>query len=128
MKYSKWIGLAGVALIIVSCLIPWVVIESKNLVVTGLQTSGTNYGKPGLMNLIMSGVALILFIVPRIAAKRANIFLCAFNLGWAVRNYIVVSACYAGECPVKQAGIYLLMIAAVMMLAAAVLPDLKLEE
>jgi hypothetical protein len=127
MKHSKWIGVGGAVLLFLSSLLPWVTIPSKSLVVTGLQSVGTNYGKPALMNLFLGGIALILFIIPRLGAKRANLFFCAANLGWAFRNFIVVSTCYAGECPEKQAGLYLLQLAAIAMLLAAVLPDNRLE-
>ena len=123
MKYSKWIGIAGALLLLLSSLLPWVIISSKNLVITGLHTAGTNYGKPALMNLFLGGIALILFVIPHLGAKRANLFFCAANLGWAFRNFIVLATCYAGECPQKQAGLYLLQVAAIIMLLAAVLPD-----
>jgi hypothetical protein len=128
MKNSKWIGLAGVVLLVIACMLPWVEIASKNIIVTGLQAAGTNFGKPGLMNLVMSAFATIFFIIPKIWAKRANLFFCGFNLAWGVRNFIIVSTCYSGECPVKQVGLYLLIIATLIMVAAAVLPDLQLKD
>lgn len=128
MKYSNYIGFAGAIILIIASVIPWVYIESKDILVTGVQTAGTNYGKPALMNLIMGGLAFLFFYLPKIWAKRTNIFCCAFNMAWAVRNFIVVSACYAGECPIKQTGIYLLLVASIIMLAAAVFPDLKLKK
>lgn len=103
---------------------PWVLINIKNITVTGLKAHGTNFGKPGLVNIIMGGLAAACFLIPRIWAKRTNLFICAFNIAWAVRNYIVVSACYAGECPEKQVGLYLLLIASGLLLLAALLPDL----
>lgn len=127
MKYSKWIGLAGIVLLVISCMLPWVAIESRNIVATGLSTEGTNFGKPGLMNLVMCFFAFIFFLVPRIWAKRANLFFCAFNLAWAIRNYIIVSGCFAGECPVKKLGLYLLIISAVVMVISAIFPDLELK-
>jgi hypothetical protein len=127
MKYSKWIGLAGVVLLVIACTLPWIQLESRNIIATGLNTEGTNFGKPGLMNIIISFFAAIFFLVPRIWAKRANLFFCGFNLAWSIRNYIIVSGCFAGECPVKRIGLYLLMLSVVVMLIAAVFPDLKLK-
>lgn len=128
MKYSKWIGFAGIILLIIACRMSWVVIISKNITVTGLEAAGTNYGKPGLMNIIMGCLAMVFFLLPKVWAKRANLFVCAFNAAWAVRNYILVSACYMGECPVKQTGLYLLLVASVVMLVAALFPRLELKE
>ena len=128
MKYSKWLGIAGVLLLIISCNMPWVQILSKGITVTGLEASGTHYGKPGLMNIIMGCLAFVFFLLPKIWAKRTNLFVCAFNIAWAVRNYILISSCHMGECPVKQAGLYLLLVAAALMLVAALFPRLELQD
>lgn len=93
-----------------------------------MNTAGTNFGKPALMNLFMSGIAAILFLVPSLMAKRANLFFCAFNIAWGFRNFIIVSTCRAGECPEKQVGFYVYFLASVLMMLAAFLPDIKLKE
>lgn len=83
---------------------------------------------PGIMNVFMSVISLVLFIIPRIWAKRANLFFAGFNLAWAFRNMILVSTCHGGECPEKHAGLYLLMVASSIQMLMAVFPDIKLEE
>ena len=127
MKYSKWIGLFAIILMVFAAYQPWVVIPSKNLVVTGLHAEGTNFGKPAMINLIMSGFAGICFLLTSVMAKRMNLFFCAFNLAWAIRNFIVVSLCRAGECPEKKIGLYLVVTASIIMTIAALLPDIKLK-
>jgi len=128
MKYSKWIGILAVAVLIVASFQPWVYVVSKDLTITGLHTEGTNFGRPALLNIIMSCIAAVFFMVPRLMAKRANIFFCAFNLAWAFRNFLLISMCRGGECPQKQTGIYMLLIAAVIIMLAALFPDIKLKE
>lgn len=128
MKYSKWFGLTGVLLVLIAAFQPWVVIASKNIIVTGLQTTGTNFGKPALLNIIAAVIAAIFFMVQSVMAKRMNIFFCSFNLAWAFRNFIILSTCRAGECPEKKFGLYLLLIASVLMMIAALLPDVKLKD
>ena len=128
MKFSKWIGIAGVLLVFVAAFLPWIWIPSMNITVTGMQAQGTNFGKPALLNMLVSLVAAILFYAPTVMAKRANIFFCAFNLAWTIRNYIIVSTCRGGECPEKRFGLYLLIAASVIMIAAALFPDIKLKE
>jgi hypothetical protein len=128
MKYSKWIGLAGVALLIFASFQPWMAVHSKNIVITGMNTAGTNFGKPALMNIFMAVIAAILFIAPTVLAKRANLFFCGFNIAWCLRNFVVISACRAGECPEKMYGLYLLALASLMMLFGSFFPDIKLKE
>ncbi len=127
MKYSKWVGLLSVALLFIASFQPWVLIVSKNIIVTGMNGGATNFGKPALMNLFVSVIAAVFFLVPSIMAKRANLFFCAFNLAWSLRDYIIVSTCRAGECPEQKFGLYLFMFYALLIMIAAFLPDVKLD-
>src|SRR5882672_7789911 len=116
MRWMKWTGVIASLLLIVSCFIPWVFIELKNLTVTGVDAIGTNFGKPGYFHLIMSFFFLVFSFIPRVWAKRSNLLITALNLGWAIRNYFIISACEMGECPVKKAGIIILIPASLLML------------
>ena len=128
VKYSKWIGLLAVIVLIYASFQPWVVIVSKNITITGLDAAGTNFGKPALMNLFTSVIAALFFILPYPMAKRANLFFCAFNLAWALRNFILFSICHAGECPVKRAGLYIVLTCSIVIMIASLFPDIKLQD
>lgn len=125
MRYMKWIGLAVAILMIVSCISPWVFIESKNITVSGIDASGTNFGKPAYFHFMMTALFLAFNFIPRLWAKRANLLVTALNLGWAIRNYFIISACMGGECPEKKSGIYMMLLASVLMLVSALFPDMK---
>ncbi len=121
----KWIGFAAAILLLVSCFTPWVIIESKNITVTGVESEGTRFGKPGYFHFVLIVFFLVANFVQRIWAKRLNLFITALNLGWAIRNFFILSACQAGDCPVKKTGLYCILIASVIMLVAALFPDMK---
>jgi hypothetical protein len=127
MRYMKWIGLAAAALMVYACFSPWVIIESKNIVVSGMDASGTNFGKPGYLHLFLTALFLLFHFIPRLWAKRANLPVVAVNMGWTIRNFFVIAACRAGECPEKQTGLWLTGIASLLMLLAALFPDIKLD-
>ena len=124
----KWTGIAAAVLLIISCFLTWVVIVSKNIIVTGVNAAGTNFGKPGYFNLLMTLFFLACTCIPKIWAKRLNLLVTAMNLAWAVRNYFIISACRAGECPEKHTGIFLLLLASFLMLVSSLFPDLQLPE
>jgi hypothetical protein len=126
MRWMKWIGVTAAVLLIVSCFTPWVVIQSKNIVVSGIDATGTTYGKPGYFHLLMSCIFMVLSFIPKVWAKRSNLLVVAMNFAWALRNYFAITACEGGDCPVKKIGIYMLMLASVLMLAAALFPDMKM--
>lgn len=127
MKYSKWVGIFGVVLLYIAAYQPWITVVSKNITITGMNTAGTNFGKPALMNLIVSGISAVFLLYSSVMAKRANIFFCAFNIAWGIRNYVLISMCRGGECPERKFGLYLLMLSAVIIMLASLFPDIKIK-
>jgi hypothetical protein len=127
MKYSNYIGAAVALGLIGVCYSPWVYIPSINAVLTGMNTPHTNFGHPGLLNAILSVIAIILFITPKIWAKRSNIFVGTFNMAWSIRNVLLVTQCELGECPEKKWGIFAFMLLSALLLLMALLPQLKVE-
>jgi hypothetical protein len=129
MKYSKWIGLLAVIIVIIACYMPWVYIPSAKLEIGGMFSSAKqNFGKPGLMNIICCTVSAVFFLLPKIWAKRTNIFFCGFNIAWAIRNFILLSRCYMGDCPVRQTGLYILLIASSLAMLMSFFPDTEIKE
>ncbi|MBG9377229.1 hypothetical protein I5907_13385 [Panacibacter sp. DH6] len=124
MKHSQLIGILAVLALIGICFMPFTFIASKQITVTGFSAEGTNFGKPGYLNVILSVICLIFFAVPKIWAKRTNVFIAAINLAWALRNYLLLGSCILGECPEKKAGLYLLMLAAIVIQAMTLLPKM----
>ena len=125
-KVLKWIGILAVLLQIAAAFLPWVYIESKELTLTGLDTTGTNYGKPSYLHIIFAAFFLVFTLIPRLWAKRVNLLVVALNLAWAMRNFFMVSSCQGGECPVKKAGLFLSLTASILMLLSALFPDMRL--
>jgi hypothetical protein len=75
----------------------------------------------------MAGIYIIFTLIPRIWSQRSNLLICAFNLAWAIRNYILISTCRMGECPEKKSGLYLSLLASALMLLASFFPDVKIK-
>jgi hypothetical protein len=129
MKYSKWIGLAAAIIVVLVCYTPWIYVPSVQLQIGGMSANGKqDFGKPGIINIGCSVAAAIFFMLPQVWAKRANIFFCGFNIAWAARNYILLSRCYGGDCPVKKTGLYILLAASAIMLLMAFIPDTAVKE
>ncbi len=104
---------------------PWVLVAEQHLLISGINNAVPNFGKPGMFNIVLSAVMGIFFIIPKIWAKRTNVIIAAINLAWSFRNYLVITACRAGECPEKRAGIYLLLCVSVFILIMSFLPPIK---
>jgi hypothetical protein len=123
----KWIGIAAAILLIIACCSTWVTIPSKNITVSGIDSTGTFFGKPGYFHFIMVFFFILFTLVQRVWAKRSNLLVTAINLAWAVRNYFIISACRQGDCPEKHVPIYLLILTSLLMLASALFPDFEPE-
>lgn len=128
MRYTKWIGIGAVLLLVVTAFTPWVSIDDGRIIVSGIDATGTNFGKPAYMNFILSFFYLVFLYIPRIWAMRVNLSFAALNLAWGLRNFVVLSACSGGDCPVRQFGIYIMAFAVLLMFFCALFPDVKFPE
>ncbi|MFT3907847.1 MAG: hypothetical protein QM737_00345 [Ferruginibacter sp.] len=128
-KISYYAGVAASIAIIICCFLPWVHYNNINTTFTGFNVTkfatGNYYGKAGVPITIMSVIILILMLVPRIWAKRVNLFVAALLFAYCIRTYIIfTSALFEGEVE-KQAGIYLIIILSFIMLLGCLFPKME---
>jgi len=128
MKYSQTIGVIAVLALTGICFMPWVYIASQNITVTGLHSTGTFFGRPGLASIALGIVSAILFIIPKVGAKRTNFFVATIGFAWSIKNYIVMTGCLAGDCPEKKAGIFLQLVVALIIMVMTFLPKMDLTK
>ena len=102
MKYSQLLGIIAVFALAAVCYLPWSYIPGKAITITGMSAPGTMFGKRGLMHFVLGVPLLIFFIIPKIWAKRVNVFIAAINIAWSVRNYILLTTCFMGDCPQRR--------------------------
>lgn len=121
MRFIKPLGALAACLLITSCFLPWIELPAREIVVTGMNPGVTRFGKPGMLHLVFTAFYLLLLFLPHVWSRRVNLGIAAFNVAWAFRNFALVSACYAGECPEKQAGLYLVVASGIVMIAVVLL-------
>ena len=114
MSKNNLIGIGAAVIVIISAFLPWLTIESKQLVFTGLHTAGSSFGEPGKLNIILAIIAAVLFALQKQWAQRVNIFVTAFLMAWTFRNMLLFARCEMGECPHKEIGLYLSLVCAVL--------------
>ena len=123
----QWIGLVACVLLLVACFMPWAYYADIRETFTGFYSYKNEYGRPGKFLSFTAIAGFILMYLPKVWAKRVNLFLCAIALGYAIKTYILFTSCYNAYCPEKKAGIYLMLICTGLMLLAAIFPDLKMR-
>jgi hypothetical protein len=128
MKYSMSVGIITALILIASCFIPWTYYPDIDKTFTGFFSQANAYGKPGKAIIFFSVLSVVLFIIPKIWAKRFNVLVTAITIAYCVRSYVLFTTCSGGVCPEKKVGIFLIVISSALMLVSALLPDLKLNE
>lgn len=128
MKYSQWIGIAAAIILVLACFLPWTYHPDLDKNFTGFFSENNAYGKPGIVFIVVCMVAIVFFAIQRIWAKRWNWFICAIVVAYAVRCFIVYSGCYRGICPDKKAGLWMMLLCALVMMGMALFPDVKLKQ
>ena len=127
MKYSQWIGIAAAVLIIFACFLPWAYFPDIRQEFTGFYSDKNIYGKPGKVMVFLGVFEIVFFLIPRVWAKRANIFVAALAFAFAAKSYILFTACYRGTCPERRWGLFLMAGGALITLAASCLPPLPVK-
>ena len=90
MRLKFFLSFLAVALLILSCFLPWMVIESKSMTITGVDTGPRKFGKPGYFHFIWAGLFLLFLLVKKGWATWVILIAAAFNLAWAFRNFLML--------------------------------------
>jgi hypothetical protein len=106
---------------------PWVYIEPLHATISGVHTEGTIRGRPFMFFMPVGLMMALMFLIPRLWAKRTNFFLSALSLAYALRTFIVFPLCEMGYCPEKKTGIYLMLLFSLLCFVMSMLPDMKIE-
>jgi len=111
----KWLALVIAIIVIVTCFFPWVTIPSKNVSIGGFYSSTNVFGKPGLFHVFLISISILFILLNKNWSIRAAFFVTAFNIAWALRNFVRLSGCEAGICPEKQPALYLLLLSSLVL-------------
>lgn len=120
-------GMLACVVLVVACFLPWGYYADVNQTFTGFYSYKNEYGKPGKLLTILSGIILLFMLLPKIWAKRTNLFLSALTVAYAFKSYVLFTSCYNNYCPEKKYGVIIMLIASVIMLVASAFPYLRLK-
>lgn len=130
-RILHYLGLAACILLAVSCFMPWAFYNDPSITdvsqrtFTGYYSFQNYYGKPGKFLTVFAAVSFVLKLAPRVWAKRVDLFLCALGMAYALKAFFEYSGVYGSVIPQPQLGIYLMLGSSLLIMAAAIFPDLK---
>src|SRR5690242_16485038 len=117
MQSIRWLSILTAAVIITACFFTWVSVESKDFFVGGFYSSTNNrFGEPGILHTAFCAIYILLVLLNKVWSIRTAFFVCAFNIAWAIRNYVVISACSGGTCPEKHTGLYAILFGSILLI------------
>ena len=128
MKYSQWIGIAAVLLVIAASFMPWAFFPDLQKEFTGFFSEQNRYGRPGKVLVALGVIEIVFFLIPKVWAKRANILIAAIALAWSFKSYWLFTSCYRGICPSARIGLYLVLGGAIIAMVASLTPNLPVEQ
>ncbi|NSL86605.1 hypothetical protein [Chitinophaga solisilvae] len=121
MSKTTIIGILAAVVVIVCAFLPWSTIESRHFVFTGMDTTGSNYGEPGKLNIFLAVAASIIFLVRNKWVARMNLFVGGFLAAWTFRNMLLFSRCEIGICPQPGIALYISVGAALVLFVCVLL-------
>ena len=124
MSRTAIIGILGAVVVIICAFLPWSAVPERNLVFTGVNGVGSNYGEPGKLNIFLSVFAMILFVLRNKWVAIVNLFISGFLAAWTTRNLLLYSRCELGQCPTVGIALYISLIAALVVFGCVLLTRL----
>lgn len=133
MRLKYLLSLLAIILLVVSCFLPWLSFEKQSLVFSGLDemkmilnsTKEINWGRPGYFNLFWAALFLFFLFIGKSWTMWVMLMAAAFNMAWTIRNFVLLPACGGSDCPEREEGLYLLLVASFIMFFAAFLSGTK---
>jgi len=126
MQSMRWLSILTAAIIITACFFTWVSVDTKNFFIGGFFSSANSrFGQPGILHTAFCSIIILFLLINKVWSVRTAFFVSAFNVAWAIRNYIVISACSGGVCPEKHTGLYTTLIGSILLLILTPLVEVR---
>lgn len=123
-----WAGITACIVLIIACFLPWTFHADLGKNFTGFFSEQNKYGRPGRYIIFFTVIILILMLLPKLWAKRTNLFMGAVLIAYAVKTYILYTSCYNAYCPDKKAGVFLMLFSSLIIFIATMFPHMKLPQ
>lgn len=117
MQSVRWLSILIAVIIITACFFTWVSVEEKYFFVGGFYSSANNrFGEPGILHVAFCAIYILFVLLNKIWSIRTAFFVSAFNIAWAVRNFVVLSTCSGGVCPEKHTALYTVLCGSIVLI------------
>lgn len=121
------IGIMACVAMIISCFLPWTYYPVVNETFTGFHVvrfaTGNFYGKAGYAIVALTLIIFMLMLIPKIWAKRLNLFVAALLVAYTIRTFIIFTAGLVAGDVVKKPGIYAIIACSLLIMIGTLFPN-----
>lgn len=125
-KTFYYLSIFTAVALVVSCFLPWTFYPYINTTFNGFNVkpfaTGNYYGRAGYPITILTSIFFLLIFVPKLWAKRVNIFIAALLFAYCIRTYIIFTSGLVEGDVEKRIGIFCIVIFSAALLLASVFP------
>jgi hypothetical protein len=119
LKNATYFGITAAVLLIICCFFPLAYYPDLRENFTGFYSNQNAYGKPGIAFLFLSFFSIILFLIPKLWAKRTNQFIAVLIFTYSLKTFILFSKCYFSLCPqIKPALVGIVFFSSVILISS----------
>jgi hypothetical protein len=127
VRYSKWISLFAFVLLLVACFMPWTYHADVGQSFNGFYSEKNLYGKPAKLILVLAGITTLCSFIKVLWIKRTALLVGGLNVAYGIKNFLLFGSCYLGYCPEKKAGLFLMLLATILVFLMTFFPDGKVN-
>ncbi len=130
MKHAQTIGIVALVAMFALCFLPWSYIPVVDVTVSGIQgkvSEQLNLGKPAKLIAIIGFICSVLFVIPKVWAKRINFFTTTILFSYSLYLVMLFSGCREGICPDAKWPLYLQSVMSFVAMVMSFLPKLKVR-
>jgi hypothetical protein len=113
MNIRKWIGLGTCVLLAASTFMDWAWYPDIQKYFTGFFTEKNYYGKPGIFLCLVAGIGMASYLLNKVWLYRVNLVAAALGMAYAIKSFLLFTSAYDGYLPIKQIGIYLMLVSSI---------------
>jgi hypothetical protein len=125
--FSKYISLLSFLVLFLACFMPWTYHADVGQSFNGFYSAKNIYGKPAKLLLVFAGITTLCAFVPVLWMKRTALLVGGLNVAYGIKNFLLFGSCYLGYCPEKKIGLFLMLIATILVFLMPFFPEGKVK-
>jgi len=119
MTWKHWMGLIACVALIGASFMHWTFYPDIQKYFTGFFTEKNYYGRPGIFLSFFAGIGILSYLTRKVWLTRINLIAGGLCMGYAIKSFLLFVSSYDGYVPERQAGIYIMIIAAFVHMVSA---------